>query len=427
MIFKILRLVHLLPPIVIFFISSLDEALSQRIDQNEEYCKDPQIKTILLHRTGWDLSMPVVYINEDESLSLHFDYLGKPDNDYSYQLLNCTYDWQINNTAEHRYLEGFNDVPIYDYYPSRNTTRYFTHFQANIPNEELKVLQSGNYLLRVYNSSDPENIVFTRKLSFAERLISITARIKKPDELHQELMLQIDLSELELINPLAEIKVVVLKNYNWNDQIQITSPPILRDNMLFLDMPYQIMAKGGNEYRYFDTKSTKFVSERVDYIDYQAPEFHFFLKPDKLKQFNPYFSSTDLNGRFFIEIPDAHDRHTESDYVHVHFTLESPQPFDTDVYIYGALTDWQTNESNFMTYDYNNKCYRRSLLLKQGYFNYSYVLKGFDKDELSFDITEGNHSETENDYLIFVYFRQNMSEFDRLVGYSIVNSTGEAR
>ena len=427
MIFNILRIVHLFSLIAFFFTSSLIEALSQSIDQTEEYCTDPQIKTILLHRTGWDLSMPVVYIKEDESLSLHFDYLGKPDNDYSYQLLNCTYNWQINDVAEHRYLEGFNDVPIYDYYPSRNTTRYYTHFQTNIPNEELKILQSGNYLLRVYKSSEPDDIVFTRKLCFAERLTSITARINKPDELHQEIMLQIDLSELELINPLAEIKVVVLKNYNWSDQVQITSPPILRDDMLFLDMPYQIMAKGGNEYRYFDTKNTKFVSERVDYIDYQAPEFHFFLKPDKLKQFDPYFSSTDLNGRFFIEIPDAHDRHTESDYVHVHFTLESQQPFDADVYIYGALTDWQTNESNFMTYDHNKKCYRRSLLLKQGYFNYSYVLKDFNKDELSFAITEGNHSETENDYLIFVYFCQNMSEFDRLVGYTIVNSTGESR
>ena len=342
-------------------------------------------------------------------------------------MLNCTFDWQINDVSEYRYIEGFNDVPIFDYYPSRNTTRFFTHYQTEIPDEEIKVLKSGNYLLKVYDSVDPEKVSFTKKLCFAERLTEISAQIKHPDETNQEIMLQINLSELELINPLAEINVVVIKNYNWNDQIKISSPPLLRDNVLFLDMPYQIIAPGGNEYRYFDSKSTKFVSERVDYIDYQAPDFHFFLKPDKLKQFDPYFTSTDLNGRFFVEIPDAHDRHTESDYVYVHFKLEAAEPFDADAYVYGALTGWETNESNYMMYDYNKHIYRKSLLLKQGYYNYSYVLKDFNHPGLNFDITEGNHAETENDYLVFVYLRQNMSEFDRLVGYAVFNSTGKSR
>lgn len=429
MIFKLLNLKYLLSLFAFFLVLLLyqPEILSQENERAHEYCSDPEIKTILLHRTAWDLSMPVIFINEDESLSLHFDYLGKSTTDYSYSLTNCTFDWQINDISEHRYIEGFNDIPIYDYYPSRNTTRFFTHYQVEIPDEEIKILQSGNYLLKVYDSVDPEKIIFTRKLCFAERLTEISAQIKLPDDVHQELMLQIDLSELELINPLAEIKIVVIKNYNWNDQIKINSPPLLRDEKLFLDMPYQILAQGGNEYRYFDSKSTKFVSERVNYIDYQAPDFHFYLKPDKLKQFDPYFTSTDLNGRFYIEIPDAHDRHTESDYVYVHFRLEADQPFDADIYIYGALTEWETNESNYMEYNYNKKIYQKSLLLKQGYYNYCYAVKEFNKQELQFDITEGNHDETENDYLIFVYLRQNLSDFDRLVGFAIFNSTGETR
>ncbi len=429
MIYKLLRLKYISPPLTIFLFSLLVDITvqAQDIDRVKEFCSDTQIKTILLHRTGWDLSMPVIYINENETLSLHFDYLGKPSSDYSFSLTSCTFDWEINDISDHHYMEGFNDVPIYDYYPSRNTTRYFTHFQAEIPNEEIRVLKSGNYLLKVYDSVDPEKVVFTRKLCFAERLTDVSARIKYPDDIHQEIMLQINLSELELINPLAEIRVVVIKNYNWNDPIRISSPPLLRDNVLFMDMPFQIVADGGNEYRYFDTKSTKFISERVDYIDYQAPEFHFFLKPDKLNQYDPYFTSTDLNGRFFVEIPDAHDRHTESDYVNVHFKLEAEQPFDADVYVYGALTGWETNESNYMMFDYNKKVYTKSLLLKQGYYNYSYVMKNFNKPDLRFDITEGNHSETENDYLVFVYLRQNMSDFDRLVGYTVVNSLGDNR
>jgi hypothetical protein len=371
--------------------------------------------------------MPVIFLNEEETLSLHFDYLGKPLTDYSYSIMNCDHDWKINDISDHQFMEGFNDVPIFDYYPSRNTTRLFTHYEITIPNEEIKILQSGNYLVKVYESADPDKIIFTRRFCIAERKTVITAQIKRPDESHQEILLTIDLNELELVNPLAEIKIAVIKNYNWNDLINISSPPLLRNNILYLDMPYQIYAKGGNEYRYFDSKSTKFISERVEYIDYQAPDFHFYLKTDQLKQFDPYFTSTDLNGRFFVEIPDAHDRHTESDYVYVHFELESEQVFDADVYVYGALTDWKTDENNFMVYNYNKKAYQKSLLLKQGYYNYSYAIRDFNQSDLNFDITEGNHAETENDYLVFVYMTKNMRDFDRLVGYAIFNSTGQSR
>jgi hypothetical protein len=138
-------------------------------------------------------------------------------------------------------------------------------------------------------------------------------------------------------------------------------------------------------------------------------------------------TSKDLNGRFFIEIPDAFDRHTESDYVEVHFTLQAQQLLGTDVYIYGALTGWNSDESNFMIYNSDKQAYEKTLLLKQGYYNYAYATRDYNSSELSFDLTEGNHAETENDYLIFVYLRGTMSDFDRLVGFTIVNSTDKMR
>lgn len=384
----------------------------------------PEISTILLYRSGWELSMPVIFRNEEEKLELRFDYLGEPVNNFSYSVQNCTYDWKINDEPEHYYLEGFNDVSIYEYHPSRNTTHDYIHYVSQIPSDNLEITQSGNYLLCIYDSSDPEKVFFTRKFCIAEKTVSINARFIYPDNQSQEIMLSIDLGELALDNPTDEIKVMILKNYDWNNRITINSPPMLRDNKLYFDLAGQIKANGTNEFRYFDTKSTKYISERVDFIEYLAPEFHFILKPDMLKQYVPYFSSTDLNGRFFIEIPDAYDRHTESDYVQVHFTLESQQALGTDVYIYGALTNWQTNEKNYMVYNPDRQVYEKLLLLKQGYYNYAYVTREYNSNKLSFDITEGNHYETENDYLIFVYLRKTTSNFDRLVGFSIVNSAG---
>ncbi len=392
-----------------------------------EFCTPSEIRTVLFYRSGWELSMPVLFMNEEEQLELRFDYLGDPENNFSYSIQNCTYDWYVNDIQEHYYIEGFNDVPFYDYHPSRNTTHNYTHYFTSVPTDDLKITRSGNYLLKIYDSADPEKIMITRKFCIAEKSVTINAHVRRPDYENQELLVEVNLGDMKLIDPRDEIKVVVVKNYDWNNRVKINSPPLLRNNILYFDLPDQIEAEGGNEFRYFDTKSTKLPSERVDYIEYRAPEFHYILKPDELKQYDPYFSSADLNGRFFIEIPDAFDRHTESDYVQVHFTLQTGQSLGTDVYIFGALTNWQAGDRNYMIYNPDNQAYEKTLLLKQGYYNYAYATRDYNSNQIMFDITEGNHDETENDYLIFVYLRKTISDFDRLVGYTIVNSTGKIR
>jgi hypothetical protein len=385
-------------------------------------CTDENIKTVLLYKIPQDLSMPVISYNANETLRLDFDYLDKPADNYSYSIVNCMYNWDINTISENLYLEGFNNYPLNNYHSSVNTTRNYTHFTEEIPDEDLHFLSSGNYLIKVFKNSDPENIVFTKRFCVNENLVEIKSKVKMPDDASQELELEIDLGNLNLVNPLAEIKIIVIKNYDWNNAIAIKSPPMLRDNRLYLDMPYQVISTGGNEFRYFDTKDTRYESERIDYTEFRNPYYYFMLRPDKIRQFSPYFNSKDINGRFYIDAPNATNRHEEADYVYVNFTLEAPQPFGSNVYIYGALTNYKTNETNFMEYNTQKGIYTKELLLKQGYYDYAYVTKDFNKKDMSFELTEGNHSETENEFLVFVYLRKSMSEIDRLIGFKMISS-----
>ncbi len=409
----------------VFFLLLSDSLLSQETNIVEEFCLDPNIHTILFYRSEKDLSMPVIFFGDDEKLCLRFDYIGEPEEDYYYSVAACSYDWQLNENPEHLYLDGFNNNLVENKYSSFNTTKYYAHFMTRIPSEDFNFLTSGNYIAKVYKGSEPENTVFTRKFCIAEARVNIKGRVKKPDQQNQELQIEIDLSDLDLMNPLGKIKIVVIQNNDWNNKLNMAYKPVLRDDKLYLDLPYQLMTGGGNEFRYFDIKSIKYISDRLDSIKYISPETHFYLKRDKLKQFVPYFSSTDLNGRFYIDMPDAYDRHIESDYVYVHFTLESPYELISKVYIYGALTNWKTDTDNSMFYNPEKGTYEKTLFLKQGYYNYAYATIDKTGRKISFDVTEGNHSETENDYAIFVYLREPMSDFDRLVGFRIMNSTDE--
>jgi hypothetical protein len=91
-----------------------------------------------------------------------------------------------------------------------------------------------------------------------------------------------------------------------------------------------------------------------------------------------------------------------------------------EIYIYGAFNNFELNELNKMYYNPALELYEGVLLLKQGFYNYKYVLK---QNEVLFKNTlSGSHSLAENDYLILVYYRNIGSRYDALVGVGRANS-----
>jgi hypothetical protein len=95
---------------------------------------------------------------------------------------------------------------------------------------------------------------------------------------------------------------------------------------------------------------------------------------------------------------------------------------DGSIYIIGALTDWNYSDNSKMNYDMKRKGYVKTLLLKQGYYNYQYILKYNDNQTGEVAFIEGNHQETENEYTIYVYNREQGDTYDKLIGVAHLNS-----
>ena len=69
------------------------------------------------------------------------------------------------------------------------------------------------------------------------------------------------------------------------------------------------------------------------------------------------------------------------------------------------------------TYNPATRAYEKSLLLKQGAYNYRYVLQRPGRAADAAPI-EGNFYETRNEYQIRIYHRPQGARYDRLVGYT---------
>ena len=68
--------------------------------------------------------------------------------------------------------------------------------------------------------------------------------------------------------------------------------------------------------------------------------------------------------------------------------------------------------------DYNTEkgIYEKAILIKQGFTNYQYVVAD-SKGNIDYEnAIDGNFYQTENDYTIMVYYRENNDRYDRVIG-----------
>jgi len=69
-----------------------------------------------------------------------------------------------------------------------------------------------------------------------------------------------------------------------------------------------------------------------------------------------------------------------------------------------------------MDYNVGNGFYETQLLLKQGFYNYKYVVVNAD-GTLNEGAISGNFDQTENNYKVLVYYRDLGARYDKIIGF----------
>ncbi len=68
--------------------------------------------------------------------------------------------------------------------------------------------------------------------------------------------------------------------------------------------------------------------------------------------------------------------------------------------------------------------YETHLLLKQGYYDYTYIAADKNNPALHSDL-DGNYYETENLYTVLVYYKSFIGRADELIGVATFNSRSD--
>jgi Domain of unknown function (DUF5103) len=388
-----------------------------------------KIKTVQVYKDGWNLSYPVMKLNSNEKLVLNFDLLGDQPETYYYTFIHCDKDWKKSDVIPNDYISGYTENPIEDYENSFNTTVSYFHYKLIFPNDRVNLKLSGNYILFVYPADKPDEPAITERFMITEDASKIDITVHRPqmtkeNNTHQQIDFNVNYTGLQINDPYRNVFAFILQNGRWDIAKKNLKPDFYGNNELkFNSLSDKNIFPGGNEYRYFDIKSIRYKSEYVKRIDFATPYYNVYLYPSDNREFKPYFYWQDFNGKYYIAFQEGQKPDIESDYVYVYFTIPSDQMISGGkMYISGSLNNWEFDKNNLMSYNSATKEYEGTMLLKQGWYNYEYVFRKDGETTVIGSRFEGSHYETENDYVVLIYYRNPHDRYDRLIGSAVTNT-----
>lgn len=381
------------------------------------------IKTITFKGNTNESQLPIIRLGDP--LVLEFDALNGQEADYYYSIEHYNFDWTKTKLVKSEYLSGFDSQLIRNYQNSFNTYQIYSHYKLIIPNDQTRgLLKSGNYLMSIYD--DDSNLVFSRKFMIYEDLVVVGVKIKRSRDVKsidekQTVDLIIATNNINFNNPMETIKTLVIQNNNLNTAITNLKPQYTLGNQLIYKYTHESSFLGGNEYLYFENKDVRAANVGVQFIDLQDI-YHNYLFTNVSRANKPYTYNPDINGNFLVTALNADDVSIEADYTMIHFSLSYPELKNgSNIYVYGNFNNYALNESNKMAFNPRSGHYETEFKLKQGFYNYKYVVVDT-KGNLNEGAISGNFYQTENVYKVLVYYRDLGARYDRLIGVGEASS-----
>ena len=394
------------------FCLSLKFTFSQSINPD-------MIKSISFQKQNDNRFSNLIIGSLNERFSISFDVLSGFEHDLYYVIEHCDFNWKKSQLIKSEYIQGFDDVKIDNYSSSFNTYQIYTHYKVSFPNSNTSFKKSGNYIIKIIDEYGEE--LFRRKFMLHENLATVQTEIKRSREIEfinekQVVNFEINPINIQLNNPSKTVNVKVFKNNDLNYYVENIKPQYNMGKKLIYKYDSELSFWAGNEYLYFENKFVRNTSINIRGFDL-GDIYSNFLYDDISRKNKKYTYNPDINGGFIFNVNNSSNPEFEADYVNIHFYLQKPNTFNLEnkIYIVGDFNNHEISQEYLMNFNPRNNLFEAVIKLKQGFYNYKYIVVDSDNQIIQGEI-DGNFDETENEYNVIVYYRNFGERYDRVIG-----------
>ena len=410
--------------------SLAQESNAEYFDENyiryDNYTYRESIRTVQLYRTGWEDSYPVIELGTNDQLVLNFDDLSGELANFAYSFIHCDANWEPSQLMEMEYTQGVFENFVLDYNYARTQRQKYIHYRVAFPNRDIQLTKSGNYIIKIYDLDNENELVLTRRFFIVESKVGILPNIKQASKVadrryRHEIDFTIAQTDIQIINPYQNLKVALVQNQDWNHALTDLQPTFSKGTEFVYNYDEENVFDGINEFRFFDIRTFGYTALETKSVDIGSDTISVDLENDEPRGFKVYVDQPDINGRYLIHTDESDENDIDAEYALVHFTLPYPNPITNgDLYIYGEISNWRYTPQFKMKWNKKERRYENTLYLKQGYYNYLYAYHKDGEKLPDFSLIEGTHAQTENEYTILVYYKKPQDIYDRLIGIKTV-------
>lgn len=371
------------------------------------------VRTVQLYRTGDETSLPVIGLDSGQTLSLEFDLLREEPRSFSVYFYHADRKWRYDLQPA-QYMGSFARDDLIDYTTSRGTRVDYTHYEYRYPNDDIQFRESGNYVVRVTEMGQEDEVLFERAFFVSEQVadprIDVEAfRIGAGGRMQPRPTVRFPASNLLQSHPF-DVYVCFMRN-GAVEEIRCASDPSLVEASFYqfrlpLDQSFSLHAPT----RIVDLSVLQESSQVVG-VDFETTPIAVALARDYAR-FTGLNRSKALTGQSLVSsvVRNTFEPDTQSEYVRTTFSYVpvEEQPLDGEVMVTGSFNNWQYEGKHRLQWQSGEGLYSGSVLLKQGVHEYRYHGTGEptyrERDFLQ-----------ETLYTALVYFRDQTLNSDRLI------------
>ncbi|PWB22419.1 DUF5103 domain-containing protein [Flavobacterium sp. HTF] len=383
------------------------------------------IKTVTFVQNGSNV-VPIFELGS--VFELQFDDLFGNEANYYFEVTHCDYNWKPTDIPKTDYIRGFDNQRITDYSNSFNTLQVYSHYRLAFPNQFTNQLRiSGNYMLKILN--EDREVIFSRKFILYEEHSTVAAQVKRSRtvsniDYKQNLDFSIVSNDIVFQTPLQNVKVLLLQNGDFSTSIKNIVPQYTLGNQLVYKYDKETQFWAGNEFLYFENKDIRAANNNVGKVGSNNDIYNSYLYTNQARGNQIYTLYQDVNGNFVVKNINGSNNEIEADYAWVYFTLSAPafRSSSKDIYITGMFNNYSLTPEYKMEYNTDKGVFEKAVMIKQGFTNFEYKIadkKGVVDYENAVD---GNFYQTENEYIILVYYKQSSDRYERVIGKGNANS-----
>ena len=285
---------------------------------------------------------------------------------------------------------------------------------------------SGNYRLDITDDENDGEVLASVFFMVNEAKVTPTMEMTVNTDIdvrhsHQQIELAVDYTTLNATDVRRQVKGYILQNRRWDNVRTLPEASRVSPRQMEWTHCRDLIFDAGNEYHKFEILDIHRNSMNVENNVWDGKDWHTMLWADYNRP--SYVYDETANGAFYIRNSDNIENDISSEYVLVHFTLQSPL-LPNRLFVNGDWTYDRFLPQYEMHYDKDRKMYEGIVPLKYGYYSYQYLMlkegqydeEGTNNTAPSIPPTEGSFYETRNTYNALIYYRGTNDRADRLVG-----------